>query len=247
MADQTTPNLNLIKPEIGASRNTWGQKLWDDLDILDTVIAQAQADINAEEAARLAADNLESSVRAAADTSEGLIRAAADTAEAAARVAGDAAEAAARVAGDAAEAAARADLFEEAVLSAQSGTSALSFADIPGLFLSLAAGTWAFEIVFQYFQIPQTGVFVGVNGPAATEVSWLGQFGTGPATVVGRSANAYNQNLGTPIVPDSSEHAGVMRGLVILTTPGIFTLRGHVTSGQFFITAGSYIRARRLA
>lgn len=246
MADQTTPNLGLIKPEIGASRNTWGQKLWDDLDLLDTVIAQAQADINAEEVARAAADALEISVRAAADTSEGLIRASADTAEAAARIAGDAAEAAARVAGDAAETAARNAMFLEAVLLAQSGNSALSFADIPGLNVPVVAGTYAFEIVFQYFQTPQTGVFFGVSGPGATEVSWLGQFATSGNAAVFRSASAYDQSL-SAIIPSSGELAAVMRGLLIVTTPGIFTLRGHVASGSLFITPGSYMRARKLA
>jgi hypothetical protein len=39
MADELTPILNLIKPDVGASDDTWGEKLNHNFDLLDTAVS----------------------------------------------------------------------------------------------------------------------------------------------------------------------------------------------------------------
>ena len=45
MADGTTPTLGLVKPEVGASKDTWGQKTNDNWDKVDAKAATTNADL----------------------------------------------------------------------------------------------------------------------------------------------------------------------------------------------------------
>ena len=68
MAPTYTTNLNMTKPEVGASTDTWGTKLNADLDTLDAIFAAGGTAVNI----RLASANFDDNAKAIFGTGDDL-------------------------------------------------------------------------------------------------------------------------------------------------------------------------------